>query len=202
MQRKRANCFIYKAKFLVLSFFFFILTLKCRRFRDAFCTCVFVIFIRLQFCIISFISYFIFIRFAQRKFVLFFGGSGISALFYWYLRFRPAILNVCVMLQMLLLVYNCWLFFLLLSLQESSTTHKKWTRVFRVKFVKWIVKWAPRFGGIKKGDVNAVMYTHHTLSTSQWSLRMTVKSGTRHTPQFNTLNVWYKERYQLSEWTR
>lgn len=36
---------------------------------------------------------------------------------------------------------------------------------------------------------NAVMHTHHTLSTSQWCLRMTVKSGTRHSPQFNTLNV-------------
>lgn len=123
MQRKRANCFIYKAKFLVLSFFLnFNIKMSPISWRILHvCFCYFYS-VAILYNFIHFILYFYTV--CTTKICFFFGGSGISALFYWYLRFRPAILNVCVMLQMLLLVYNCWLFFLLLSLQESSTTQK------------------------------------------------------------------------------
>lgn len=108
---------------------------------------------------ILFILYFYTVCTTKIRF--FFGGSGISALFYWYLRFRPAILNVCVMLQMLLLVYNCWLFSLLLSLQKSSTTQKMNARVSS-QICQMDCKMSTKIRWNKKREMLTLWCTHIT----------------------------------------
>lgn len=181
------------------------MTLKCCRFRDAFCTCVFAIFIRLQFCIISFISNFIFIRFAKRKCVFFrwfWCYSLVLLIFTFSTSDLECLYDVTIAFAglQLLVVFSSSLS---LFLARNRPRHKKTNTRVSSQICQMDCKMSTKIRWNKKIDVNAVMYTHHTLSTLQWCLRMTVKSGTRHTPQFNTLNVWYKERYthqhQLSE---